>query len=80
MMNAPGTFQALMNGLFGQQIFIVYLDDILVFSNTKEEHEAHLRQVIVILRNNELYVHSKKSEFYRQEHYLGHIIRTGCHI
>lgn len=54
---------------------IVYLDDILVFSKTKEEHLCHLRRVLQKLRDNKLYAQMPKCEFMatRIEH-LGHVI------
>lgn len=48
--NAPATFQRCMNGLFRHLPFVaVYLDDILIFSKTAEEHLQHIRQVLQIL-------------------------------
>ncbi|GBG85112.1 hypothetical protein CBR_g39679 [Chara braunii] len=52
--NAPATFQRCMNDLFRpwlDRFVVVYLDDILVFSKTLEEHEGHLRQILIDLRN-----------------------------
>ena len=54
--NAPGTFQKLMNRLFRKQLgkyLVVYLDDILIFSKTPEDHIIHLREILNILRDNE---------------------------
>ena len=51
--NAPSTFQRLMNSVMGECIdnfVLVYLDDILVFSTTENEHENHLRLVFQQLR------------------------------
>ena len=56
--NAPATFMQLMNDIFHpllDRCVVVYLDDILVFSKTPEEHEQHLRQVLQILRQHKLY-------------------------
>ena len=53
----------------------VFFDDIIVFSKTLEDHKRHLRQVFQELRQNKLYVKTKKSEFFLEEiQYLGHII------
>jgi len=55
--NAPATFQALMNDVirpYLDKFVVVYLDDILVYSRTTEEHVAHLRQVLSALRDNKL--------------------------
>lgn len=76
--NAPATFQSVMNGIFADHIgksVLVYLDDILVFSKTPEEHEQHLRTVLAILRKHEFKAKLAKCQFNRTElHFLGHII------
>ena len=82
--NAPATFQAVMNRLFGHlhQFCVVYLDDILIFSKTPEEHEQHLSAVLQILEREGLYAKLKKCEFNKAELlYLGHIIgRDGIKV
>ena len=79
--NAPATFQALMNDVlrpFLDKFAVVYLDDILVYSRTVEEHVAHLRQVLSALRDNKLYGKASKCEFERPEvEYLGHVVGGG---
>jgi hypothetical protein len=61
-------------GLFGKFV-IVFLDDILVYSKSEEENEQHLRMVLQVLREHQLYTKLNKCSFYqRQIHYLGHII------
>ena len=76
--NAPATFQNLMNSVmmpFLDQFVVVYLDDILVYSKSKEEHLAHLRAVFDKLREEKLYAKESKCEFARGSiEYLGHII------
>jgi hypothetical protein len=76
--NAPVVFMCLMNGVFRDYLdkfVIVFLDDILVYSKTEEEHEQHLRMVLQVLREHQLYAKLSKFSFYqRQIHYLGHII------
>ena len=76
--NAPVVFMCLMNGVFREYLdkfFIVFLDDILVYSRSKEEHEHHLRMVLQVLREHQLYAKLRKCSFYQKEiHYLGHII------
>ena len=55
--NAPATFQAVMNDIFGPYLgkfVLVYLDDILVFSRSPEEHAEHLRLVLQLLREHSL--------------------------
>src|ERR1700736_4762735 len=56
--NAPATFMHLMQMIFSNHLddfVIVFLDDILIFSKTKAEHEQHIRQVLELLRENKLY-------------------------
>ncbi|TMC19484.1 MAG: hypothetical protein E6J34_15270 [Chloroflexi bacterium] len=76
--NAPATFQTLMNDIFRDLLdvcVIVYLDDILVYSKNKEEHEQHLRQVLQRLKNNQLYAKLSKCTFFTNSiEYLGHIV------
>jgi hypothetical protein len=76
--NAPIVLMCLMNGVFRNYLdkfVIVFLDDILVYSKTEEEHEQHLRMVLQVLREHQLYEKLSKCCFYqRQIHYLGHII------
>ena len=58
----------------GKFVFI-YLDDILIFSKTRAEHLDHVREVLEVLRSNELYVKLSKCEFEQPEvKFLGHII------
>jgi hypothetical protein len=76
--NAPVVFMCLMNGVFRnylEKFVIVFLDDLLVYSKSEEEHEQHLRMVLQVLREHQLYAKLSKCSFYqRQIHYLGHII------
>ena len=54
---------------------IIYLDDILVFSKSLEEHEKHLREVLRRLREHKLYTREDKYTFYTDTiEYLGHIV------
>jgi hypothetical protein len=53
--NAPAYFMYLMNKVFMEYLdkfIVVFIDDILIFSNTVEEHEEHLRLVLEKLRSN----------------------------
>ena len=64
--NAPATFQTLMNQILRPYIdkfVLVYLDDILVYSNSEEEHLEHLRLVLEALRKHKLYARPKKCTF-----------------
>jgi hypothetical protein len=76
--NAPVVFMSLMNGVFRDYLdtfVIIFLDDILVYSRTEEEHEQHLRMVLQVLRDHQLYAKLSKCSFYQERiHYLGHII------
>jgi hypothetical protein len=76
--NAPFVFMFLMNAIFINYLdnfFIVFLDDILVYSRSKEENQHHLRLVLQVLRENHLYAKLSKCYFYQKKiHYLGHII------
>jgi len=76
--NAPATFQTVMNRIFHPYIkkfVVVYIDDILVFSKTEAEHQAHLRIVLDLLRQEKFYVCKAKSMFAQTEvRYLGHIV------
>ncbi|GBG77816.1 hypothetical protein CBR_g25747 [Chara braunii] len=76
--NTPGTFQHAMNRIFHDYLdkfVIVYLDDVLIFSKTVEEHVAHLDKVLSRLRQHEFKINGEKCEFGRTHVlYLGHEI------
>jgi len=76
--NALATFMCLMNGIFRNYLdkfVIVFLDDILIYSKSEEEHEEHLRIALQVLRENQLYAKLSKCSFYQRKiQYLGHII------
>ena len=76
--NAPTAFMDLMNRVFHEYLdrfVIVFIDDILIFSKSMEEHEEHLRIVFQILREKKLYAKFKKCEFWLdQVVFLGHVI------
>jgi hypothetical protein len=76
--NAPATFQALMNEIFHDLLdiyIIIYLDDILIFSKTEEEHPKHVKEVLRCLQANNLYCNAKKCTFHVTEiGYLGLIV------
>ena len=64
--NALATFMDSMNQVFKSyldQFVVVFIDDILVYSQSREKHEQHLRIVLQILRKRELFVKLKKCEF-----------------
>ena len=63
---------------FLDRFVVVYLDDIVIYSKTLEEHVGHLRQVFQTLRENELYVKKEKCSFAQEEvTFLGHVISGG---
>ncbi len=66
---APATFMPLMNEVFSEywDKFIVYVDDILVHSDTWDEHSAHIRKVLEVLRETKLYAKEWKCVFDFQE-------------
>jgi len=74
--NAPSTFMELMNNTFFDMLnksVLCFLDDILIFSKTREEHLAHIREVLERLRKHKLYAKLRKCEFVRKEvSFLGH--------
>ncbi|GBG59645.1 hypothetical protein CBR_g49909 [Chara braunii] len=74
--NAPATFQSLMDKVFRNQInrfVVVYLDDILIFNKSMEEHMRHLEEVLQILKDSQLHLNLEKSEFGRDSViYLGY--------
>ena len=79
--NAPAYFMHLMNKVlmdFLDKFLVVFIDDILIFSKTKEEHEEHLRLVLQRLREHKLYAKFSKCQFWIDEvPFLGHIISKG---
>ena len=79
--NAPSTFMRLMNEIlkdFNGKFFIVYLDDILIFSKTKEEHLEHIDMVLRRLHEEKLVINLEKCLFMQEElTYLGFVISQG---
>jgi hypothetical protein len=78
LMNAPSYFMYLMNSVFMDyldQFVVVFIDDILVYSQNEQEHEENLRKVLQRLRDCQLYAKLSKCEFWISEVlFLGHII------
>jgi hypothetical protein len=76
--NALIVFMCLLNVIFINYLdkfVIVFLDEILNYSKSEEEHEQHLRMVLQVLSEHQLYAYLNKSSFcQRQIHYLSHII------
>jgi hypothetical protein len=76
--NAPSVFTQLMNNLltdYIDQFVIVFIDDILIYSNNRENHDQHVRLVLDKLREAKLYANSEKCQFYQRSiEFLGHIV------
>ena len=76
--NAPPTFQRNMKDIFKEDLYkhvLIFLDDVLTFSKTPEEHLEHLEKVFIVLRKAGLRLKPKKCNLFRTEvHYLGHVI------
>ncbi|GKD43566.1 putative reverse transcriptase domain-containing protein [Tanacetum coccineum] len=83
--NAPAVFMDLMNRVckpYLDKLVIVFIDDILIYSKTKEDHEVHLGLVLELLRKEKLYAKFSKCEFWLQEvHFLDHVVnQNGIHV
>jgi hypothetical protein len=76
--NAPAAFMDMMNRTFQELVdrcVVVFIDDILIYSKSREEHEEHLATVLSILRKHKLFAKFKKCEFWLEEvTFLGHVI------
>ena len=76
--NGPTAFMDLMHGVFQpylDQFVIVFVDDILIYSQSEEEHEDHLRIVLQALKEHQLYAKCSKYEFWLTEvRFLGHVV------
>ena len=79
MTNSPATFQTMMNDIFqnliAKGIVVVYLDNILIFTKTKEEHTQAVWRMLQVLKENKLFLRPEKCKFYKQQiEYLGLVI------
>ena len=76
--NAPAVFMDLMHRVFQpylDQFVVVFVDDILIYSQSKWEHEYHLRIVLQLLRDHQLYAKFSKCEFWLTEvRFLRHVV------
>lgn len=79
--NAPATFQTMIDNVLRKQLdkfAVVYLDDILIYSNTLEEHRKHVHEVLQTLQDNKLLVEGSKSKFHQHKvEFLGYEITPG---
>nr|GEV45613.1 putative reverse transcriptase domain-containing protein [Tanacetum cinerariifolium] len=76
--NAPAVFMDLMNHVckpYLDKFIIVFIDDILIYSRSEEEHEAHLKTILDLLKKEKLYAKFSKCEFLLKEvQFLGHVV------
>ena len=76
--NAPAAFMDLMNRVFQpylDRFIIVFIDDILIYSRTEDEHEEHLNLALQTLREHKLYAKFSKCDFWiREVSFLGHVV------
>jgi hypothetical protein len=76
--NAPSTFQRAMNSIFKDELYkfvLVYLDDIIIYSKTFNDHLIHLRKVFELLQSAGLRLNRTKCEFFKNKiDYLGYIV------
>ena len=76
--NAPAAFMDLMNRVFLSYVdrfVVVFVDDILVYSKDREDHDTHLRVVLETLIKEQLYAKMSKCQFWlREVSFLGHIV------
>ncbi|GJY57633.1 putative reverse transcriptase domain-containing protein [Tanacetum coccineum] len=83
--NAPAVFMDLMNRVckpYLDKFIIVFIDDILIYSKNKQEHEEHLKLILELLKKEELYAKFSKCEFWIPKvQFLGHVIDSkGIHV
>jgi hypothetical protein len=79
--NAPSTFQAVMNDAFREyldEFVMVYVGDILIFSQTAEDHLRHVKLILARLRQHQLFAKRSKSEFNGASlPFLSHVVGPG---
>jgi hypothetical protein len=82
--NALATFMCLMNNVLNKFLdgfVLVFIDDILIYSKNREEHEEHLKLVLQVLREHRIYAKFSKCDFFqKQVQYLGHVISEGVAV
>ena len=78
--NAPATFQSYINKALGElvdHICIVYLDDIIIYSRSRDAHVAHVKSILKRLRQYGLFCNPKKCEFFQTRvEFLGYVVST----
>nr|GFC15821.1 putative reverse transcriptase domain-containing protein [Tanacetum cinerariifolium] len=83
--NAPTIFMDLMNRVYKpylDKFVIVFIDDILIYSKDEKEHEEHLKEILELLKKEELYAKfSKCALWIPKVQFLGHVIDSqGIHV
>ncbi|GKF10432.1 putative reverse transcriptase domain-containing protein, partial [Tanacetum coccineum] len=83
--NAPALFMDLMNRVckpYLDKFVIIFINDILIYSKNKEEHERHLKIILELLKNEQLYAKFSKCDFWlKSVQFLGHVINNkGVHV
>ncbi|GJT59345.1 putative reverse transcriptase domain-containing protein [Tanacetum coccineum] len=83
--NAPAVFMDLMNRVckpYLDKFVIVFIDDIVIYSNDKKKHEEHLKAILELLKKEKLYAKFSKCEFWIPKvQFLGHVINSrGIHV
>ncbi|GKA94821.1 reverse transcriptase domain-containing protein, partial [Tanacetum coccineum] len=83
--NTPAVFMDLINRVckpYLDKFVIVFIDDILIYSKSEEEHESHLKEILDLLKEEKLYAKVSKYEFWLKEvQFLGHVVnRDGIHV
>ena len=77
--NAPAMFQQMMNRIFGHMIFLkVYMDDVLIYSETKEKHFQHLKQFFKVCSKEDIRLKRSKCAFFQSTlEWVGYRIKEG---
>ena len=76
--NALAAFMCLMNNILSNKLdkfLVVFINDILIYSKNEQEHKEHLRIVLQVLREQQLYANFSKCDFFKDKiQYLGHVL------
>ena len=76
--NAPATFMCLMNSILSNYLdkfVVIFIDNILIYSKNKLEHEEHIKIILQVLKEQQLYAKFSKCDFFKDQiEYLGHVV------